>query len=319
MTSPVDPRPLARLVIGLAPGVTVPKGVPLAGGVLVPVPGRPGRDGLPASQEIQPEQGTYPEQTVGARLLDLIERKAERTDLDTLRTDLDTVIHQPRALDWANVTLTQSAYLTPDHTEGGGTLGVYNIPDAMHGAQIVGVSVVSGDSSYAQFQATNSLPPTEPGTTSVYEDQLYVMYSPDAAPPATLQVSYTSTLPALYADLGRQIADRATHAELASALVSATPMHVLEWTRTENYTLSNVVRSPEGSPTEGALVSADVTWPTGATGRLTSTDANAESASFDGYRITYAADYSVVQPPLVRGADGNVTSVPPLELTFEDN
>jgi len=312
--TPVDPRQIANVLFGAAPAQLLlqPTAAPVVGGVIIPVPGR---DGQPASQEIQPEQGAYPVQTVSARLHDLVERKAEHTDLDALRTDLDTVIHQSRDLDWSHVTLSESAILPLTSTNIYDTLGVYDIPLVMHGGRMTGVYVTSGDSSYSAFALSNGAPPTEPGTTSIYEDQLYVQFAPDAAPPAMLQVYYTTSLPQVHAELDRQLADRVTHAELASV----TPARVLEWTRLENYTLSNILRSPEGSPTEGALVSANVTWPDGTGGRLTMTDANAGSASFDGFRITYSTAYSVVQPPFVRGTDGNVTDVPPLALTIEDN
>lgn len=54
-------------------------GGPVAGGVVVPMPGR---DGLNASQDVLPARDTYPEATVAARLNDLQDRKAENDGLD---------------------------------------------------------------------------------------------------------------------------------------------------------------------------------------------------------------------------------------------
>lgn len=67
--------------------------------------------------------------------------------------------------------------------------------------------------------------------------------------------------------------------------------------------------------TDGAPISASVTWPDGVTGTYTGTPSTAFPGSIDAYTITHGTT-TYTQPAVTRDASGNVTNQPAIEETI---
>lgn len=69
----------------------------------------------------------------------------------------------------------------------------------------------------------------------------------------------------------------------------------------------------------GALVSADIVWPDGATGVFTATDLSTDfPGAVDGWTATYLKEgvtITVTQPVVTRNVDGAVTAQPVIVIT----
>jgi hypothetical protein len=105
-----------------------------------------------------------------------------------------------------------------------------------------------------------------------------------------------------------------TVTEIAPNLIPAGPDNILGWAMAESFQLVSATRDANG-----AIVTANIAWPDGATGVFTTDVASvAFPGAIDAWHATYVVEgttLTVTQPAVTRDANGAVTVQPAITIS----
>jgi hypothetical protein len=105
-----------------------------------------------------------------------------------------------------------------------------------------------------------------------------------------------------------------TVTEIAPNLIPGGAEQVLTWAYAEAYQLVSATRD-----VNGAIITASIAWPDGATGVFTTDTASiAFPGSIDAYHVTYilgSTSFTVTQPLVTRDSNGAVTVQPAITIS----
>lgn len=128
------------------------------------------------------------------------------------------------------------------------------------------------------------------------------------------QAAIVDRVPQLHARLIDVAADFQTLSDQITGATSSQNPNLIGWALSLSFTVSGATRD-----VNGALTSANITWPDGATGVFTAT---VLSTAFPGAIDAWSATYvkggitaTVTQPTVTRDATGAVTNQPAITIT----
>ena len=127
------------------------------------------------------------------------------------------------------------------------------------------------------------------------------------------QAAIVDKVPQLNARLNDVAADFQTLSDRISGAIPAQNPNLMGWALSQSFTVVSGVRD-----SNGALTSATITWPDGATGTFTATNLSSSfPGAIDGWSATYvkgSVTATITQPPVTRDVTGAVISQPAITV-----